>query len=161
MTSGKSFQLKEGRSRLKIRKKFFIVKVLRHWHTLPGEAVDAPYLGFHQGQVGLGFEQPGLVRVPCNPNHSRILWLKVFSIQKNAVILWCFVISCEESLWAQLVLYSLSSFWGCTGQTHHVTTVTPFSLHKCCFRSVSNVLLWWACLFVLMCLVHDCSSEKE
>ena len=33
-----------GRFRLDIRKKFFTVRVLRHWHRLPRAAVDAPSL---------------------------------------------------------------------------------------------------------------------
>ncbi|KFU90267.1 hypothetical protein M959_06221, partial [Chaetura pelagica] len=37
-------KLEEGRFRLDIRRRFFTVTVVRHWHRLPGGAVAAPSL---------------------------------------------------------------------------------------------------------------------
>jgi len=58
-------KLKEGRFRLNIRKKFFTMRVVRHWHRLPREAVAAPCLAVLKAR--LDAEQPGVVEdVPAH-----------------------------------------------------------------------------------------------
>jgi len=41
---GNGSKPEEGRFRLDIRKKFFTMRVVKHWHRLPREPVDAPSL---------------------------------------------------------------------------------------------------------------------
>lgn len=43
-TRGSGFTLEEGRLILDVRKKFFPLRVMKHWNRLPGEAVEATSL---------------------------------------------------------------------------------------------------------------------
>ena len=43
-TRGKSCKLQEGRFRSDIKKKFFTMRVVKHWNLLPRDAVDVPSL---------------------------------------------------------------------------------------------------------------------
>jgi len=43
-TRGNGCKLKEGRLRLDIKKKLFTMRVVKHWHRLPRDAVATPSL---------------------------------------------------------------------------------------------------------------------
>lgn len=74
---------KEGRFRLDLRREYFTLKVVKHWHRFPREVADESI----QGEVGWGFDQSDLVedvlqgwlqgcwtrwnvKVLSNPKHS-------------------------------------------------------------------------------------------
>jgi len=50
-TRGNGCILKESRLRLDIGKKFFTVRVVKHWHRFPREAVAAPSLAVFKARL--------------------------------------------------------------------------------------------------------------
>jgi len=55
-TRGNGFKLKEGRFRLGIRKKFFTMRVVKHWHRLPRDMVDAPSLETFKARLDVALD---------------------------------------------------------------------------------------------------------
>ena len=57
-TSRNGFKLKEVRFRIDRRRKSFTVKVVRHWHRLPRDVVDAPSLETFKARLDQALGNP-------------------------------------------------------------------------------------------------------
>jgi len=58
------FKLREGRFRLATRKRFFTMRVVKHWNGLPTEVVEAPSLETFKARLDGAL--------------SNLVWLKMF-----------------------------------------------------------------------------------
>jgi len=62
-TRGNGFKLREGRFRLDIRKKLFTIRMVKNWHMLLREVVDAPSLETFKAKLDRAL--------------SNLIWLKM------------------------------------------------------------------------------------
>ena len=60
-TRGNGCKPKEGKFILDIGKKFFTMRVVKHWNRLPRETVAAPSLEAFKARLDGAVEKPGLV----------------------------------------------------------------------------------------------------
>jgi len=79
-TRGSGFKLKERRFRLDIRKKFFTIRAVRHWHRLRSEGLDALSMETFKVRLDRALSTwfsvgvPGWSRWPLKIPTQKILW---------------------------------------------------------------------------------------
>jgi len=105
--SGNCFKLKEGRYRLDMRKKYFVIMVAKPWDKLPQKGDECPVLGDVQGQAGRGSEQTDLaVDVPVHCRGVVLMpFIGPFNFNDSTLLLWSLF-----SLWFNDHILSESSF---------------------------------------------------
>ena len=93
-TRGNDFKLKEGRFRLDAGRKSFAQSVVRHWHRLPGEAVDVPSLAAFKARLdrALGSLSWWGAALPTQGAWRQMIF-KVLSNISRFMILWLFYVS--------------------------------------------------------------------
>lgn len=79
-------QTKEGRFRLTIRKKFFTLRMVRHWHWSPREMVDVPSLEAPKVRQDGLWEPDGAVSVPVHCR--RVVLNGLYEVFQPKIILW-------------------------------------------------------------------------
>ncbi|KAK4818824.1 hypothetical protein QYF61_019861 [Mycteria americana] len=67
-TRANGFKLKEGRFRLAIMKKFFTMRMVRHWNRLPREVVDAPSLEVFKARLDGALSNLGKIMLSQTDN---------------------------------------------------------------------------------------------
>ena len=86
---GNGFKLKERRLKFHIRKKFFTIRVLKHWNRLLRGVVDAPSLETFKVRLDGTLSTWWSCRCPCSVQGSWTWWpVRVPSNSTDSVILW-------------------------------------------------------------------------
>lgn len=112
---------KRGDSKLGLRKKFLIVRVIQHWHRLPRAVVDPhPWKHSVSGWMGLWATCFGQ-RCPCSLQGHWTGWaLKVLSDPNHPMTSWSYTLCFQRMfsvLWFQMTFCGIWSRWYPSGST--------------------------------------------
>ena len=88
---GNGFKLKEGSFRLNVRKKFFTIRMVRHWHRLPRDVVDDLLLETFKVSLDGALSTCSRCRCRCSLQEGWSRWhLRVFFNSSDPMILWIY-----------------------------------------------------------------------